>query len=97
MTTYRRWTEWEQPWSCADGRYQDYKAMTTPPFPGQVVALRQRPRPYLPTFSPWWIGLVVASVKDRVVRFENAPKMSASLDDYPLTTHWAVFAEQETS
>ena len=83
------WTEWEQPWS-GDGCFREYEPMTAPPFPGQVIALRQVSRPYLPTFAPWWAGLIVASVEDRIVRFKNAPRLAASLDQYPIDTHWAV-------
>lgn len=83
------WTEWEQPWTRATGRLSEYEPMTEPPTPGMTVAVRSRAKPYLPTFAPWWAGLVVASVERDEVRFQNAPRFTASLTDYPLATHWA--------
>lgn len=81
------WTEWEQPWTRADGRIPGYVPAPTIE-PGMTVALRQRTKPYLPTFAPWWAGLVVAAVEDGVVAFENE-RIRASLDEYPMATHWA--------
>lgn len=87
-----RWVKWEQPWTRGGGHVSGYQRMTRVPRPGDVVALRQPSRPYLPTFAPWWIGLTVESVGIEGVTFVGKT-LVARLDQYPVTTHWALLTE----
>jgi hypothetical protein len=83
------WSEWEHPWTRAGGLTAGYEPLTELPKPGQVVALRQCSCPYLPTFAPWWSGLIVESADTENVSFSNSG-LVASFGNYPLTTHWAI-------
>lgn len=86
------WTTWERPWTRSGGVAAGYDRLRRPPAPGDVVALRQPSRPYLPTFAPWWIGLTVDDVTIDGVSFVGQT-LTARLDKYPITTHWAIASE----
>ena len=89
------WTEWEQPWTRTTGPLADYEPITDEPELGQMVAIRQTARPYLPTFAPWWTGLYwFGRDGDTVtVQTENHEIRDVDLAERPMATHWAVRKE----
>ncbi len=89
-----RWTEWEQPRTSQYRRSRDmsYQPIIRPLTSGDVVAVRQVARPYLPTFAPWWLGLVVKSVDadSALLRREDGTTIRYDFATRPLHTHWAL-------